>query len=63
MIICQLKYQTKEKNIIDKVIDNKKEIRGIEKFDDTKIIDTDNKLPDDITFKKYINYMHYHRCW
>ena len=72
MVICQLKYQTKEKNTIDKAIDNNKEIRGIAKFDDTNIniiyyinqilIDTDDKLPDDITFKKYyIIYMHYHR--
>ena len=32
-------------NILDKVLDKIKEIKGIEKFDDTKIlIDTDDKL-------------------
>ena len=32
-------------NILDKVLDKIKEITGIEKFDDTKIlIDTDDKL-------------------
>ena len=36
--------------MLDKVLDTIKEIIGIEKIDDTKIlIDTDNKLPDDIT--------------
>ena len=40
--------------------DNDKEIIGIEKFDDTKIlIDTDDKLLDDITF----DYMRYYRWW
>ena len=36
----------------NKVLDKFKEIIRIEKFDDTKIlIETDDKLPDDITFK------------
>ena len=41
--------------IVDKVLDKIKEIIGIEKFDDTRIlIDTDDKLSDDITFKKVV---------
>ena len=41
MIICQMK-----------VLNNIREIIGIEKFDDTKIsIDMDDKLLHDITFK------------
>ena len=37
--------------ILDKVLEKIKEIIDIRKFDDAKIlIDTDNKLPDDITF-------------
>ena len=36
----------------DKVLEKIKEIIGLEKFDDTKIlIDTDDKLPDNITLK------------
>ena len=36
--------------ILDKVLDKVKEIIGIEKFDDTKIlIDTDDKFCNDIT--------------
>ena len=39
----------------DKVLDNVKWIISIEKFDDTKIlIDTDYKLPDDITLGKVV---------
>ena len=37
---------------LDKVLDKIKEIMGIEKFYDTKIlIDRDDKLPDDIFLK------------
>ena len=37
----------------DKVLGKIKEIIGIEKLDDTKIlIGTNDKLPDDIAFKK-----------
>ena len=48
--------------MLDNVLDKIKEIIGIEKFDDTKIlIDTDGKLPSDITLKKccVINCMRY----
>ena len=39
------KYLMINYNILDKVLDKIKEITGIEKFDDTKIlIDTDDKL-------------------
>ena len=42
-------------NILDKVLDKIKNIIGIEKFDDTKIlIETDGKLPDDITIKNFV---------
>ena len=48
----------KKKKIMDddymlhKVLDKLKKIIDIKKFDDTKIfIDTDDKLPDDITIK------------
>ena len=41
--------------MLDKVLDKIKEVIGIEKFDNTKIlIDTDNKLPDDITMKNIV---------
>ena len=37
------------------VLYNIKEIISIEKFDDTKtLIDTDDKLPDDITLETFI---------
>ena len=40
IIICQIKYQTRKMEMII----------GIEKCDDTKIlIETDGKLPDDVT--------------
>ena len=36
--------------IVDKALNRIKEIIGTEKFDDTKIsVDTDDKLPDNIT--------------
>ena len=39
--------------MLDKALDKIKEIMVIEKFDDTKIlINADDKLSDDITFKK-----------
>ena len=41
--------------MLDNVLDKIKEIIGFEKFDDTKIlIDTDGKLPNDITFKNVV---------
>ena len=41
--------------MLDKVSHKIKEIRGIEKFDDTKILtDTDGNLPDDITLKNVV---------
>ena len=42
-------------NNLDKVLDNMQKIIGIEKLDDTNIlIETDDKLPDDITFKNAV---------
>ena len=41
--------------MLDKILDNIKEIIAIEKFDDAKIlINTDDKLPYDITFKNVV---------
>ena len=41
--------------IIDKVLEKVEEIIGIEKLDDTKIlIDTDDKLPDNINLKNVV---------
>ena len=41
--------------MLDKAFDKIKEIIGIEKFDDTKILtDTDDKLPDGITLKNAV---------
>ena len=41
--------------ILDKVLDDIKETIDIEKFDDIKIlIDMNNELPDDITFKNVV---------
>ena len=38
--------------MLDRMLGKIKEIIGIEKFDNTEIlIDTDDKLPDDITLK------------
>ena len=40
--------------MLDKVFDKIKQTTGIEKLDDTKfLIDTDYKLPDDITLKMF----------
>ena len=48
-------YLMGDGNILDKVLDKIKNIIGIEKFDDTKIlIETDGKLPDDITIKYFV---------
>ena len=42
-------------NNLDKVLDNMQKIIGIEKLDDTNIlIETDDKLPDDITLKNAV---------
>ena len=42
-------------NILDKVLDKIKKIIGTEKVDDAKIfIETDDKLPDDISFKNIL---------
>ena len=41
--------------MVDKVLDKVKEIIGIEKFDDTKIlINADHKLSNDISFKRVV---------
>ena len=45
----------KQYSLLDKVSDNIIEIIGIEKFDDTKILlNTDDKLPDDITLRNAV---------
>ena len=42
-------------NILGKVVDKVKETKGIGKFDETKIlIETDDKLPGDITLKNVV---------
>ena len=47
------KYLMVDDYMLNKALDKTKEIMVIEKFDDTKIlINTDDKLSDDITFKK-----------
>ena len=44
-----------DNSILNKVLDKIKKIIGIEKFDDTKIlIETDDKLLDDVTIKNVI---------
>lgn len=41
--------------MLDKVLDKTKKIAGVKKLDDIKIlIDTDDKLPDDITLKNIV---------
>ena len=43
-------------NILDKVLDKIKEITGIEKLDDVKIlIDRDNRIADDFPLKNVMN--------
>ena len=46
------KYMMVDDHMLDKALDMIKEIIGIEKFDKTKILIDDIKLPDDITLKK-----------
>ena len=49
------KYLTADNYVLDKVLDKIKKIIGIEKFGHTKILsDSDDKLPDDITFKNVV---------
>ena len=44
-----------DNNMLDKVLDKIKEIISIQKVDDSRIlIDTDNKLLDDITLKNVV---------
>ena len=46
------KYLMIDNFVLDKVLDKIKEIFGIEKIDNTKtLVDTDDKLPYDITLK------------
>ena len=41
--------------MLHKVLNKNKEIIGLEKFDDTKIlIDMDDKLPDDVSLKNVV---------
>ena len=54
------KYLTIDDYVLDKVLDKTEEIIDIEKFDDTKIlIDTDDKLPDNITLQNAVILMTY----
>ena len=49
------KYLMVDDYMLYKLLDNIKEMLGIGKFDDTKIlIDMDDKLPDDITLKNVV---------
>ena len=52
------KYEVKKifhDHMLDKVFDKIEELVGIEIFDDTKVlIDTNDKLPDDITLKDVV---------
>ena len=49
------KYLVIDDYVINKLLDKIKEIIDIEKFDNTKIlIETDDKLPDDIIFKNVV---------
>ena len=48
-------------SILDKLSAKIKEIRNIEKFDDIKIlIDTDNKLADEVTLKNVVTLMQWY---
>ena len=48
-------YLMVDNNNLDKVLDKIKKIITIKKFDDAKtLIDTDYRLPDDITFKNIV---------
>ena len=44
------KYFMIDDYVLDKVLGKIKEIIGFEKFDETKIYNTHDRLPDDITF-------------
>ena len=58
------KYLMIDDYVPDKILDKIKEIIGIEKVDDTKVlIDTDDKLPYDVALKMLFNDMRYIRCW
>ena len=53
--MMEKKYLMIDGYMLNKVLDNPKEIIGIKKFDDTKIlIDTDEKLTDDISLKNVV---------
>ena len=63
MIINQLERLMKKKKkifdgndyMLDKILDEIKDIIGIGKFDNTKkLIETNDKLPDDITLKNVV---------
>ena len=52
------KYLMVDDYMLYKLLDNIKEMIGIGKFDDTKIlIDMDDKLSDDITLKNVVKLM------
>ena len=54
------KYSMVDDYMLGKVLNKIKEILGIEKFDDTKIlIDTDDKLSDDVTLKYVVIFITY----
>ena len=53
--MMEKKYLMIDGYMLNKVLGNPKEIIGIKRFDDTKIlIDTDEKLPDDISLKNVV---------
>ena len=50
------KYLALDDNNLEKVLDKIKKLIGIEKIDNTKnLIETDDKLPNDITLKNVVN--------
>ena len=50
------KYLALDDNNLEKVLDKIKKLIGIEKIDNTKnLIETDDKLPNDITVKNVVN--------
>ena len=49
------KYLIVNDYVLDKILDQVNEIIGIEIFDDTQtLIDTDDKLPDNISSQKFV---------
>ena len=48
------KYFMIDDYVLDKVLGNIKEIIGFEKFDETKIYNTHDRLPDDTTFRNIL---------